>query len=265
MPEATTKSLSEYEEGDVFEGEDITRLYASRSTYLIFEGNKSGVVTVKVAEESKKELRERTSPISPKIALITGYLTDRTEKRKYVDQIGLAYSEAIEGNTDGAIEICDRLIERIESYKSNTGRFYYLMSCLSITLIMMAFTSVLKLFDFSLSFEQYVHMTTYASIGGFLSVARGLRTIEINAHDFGWFQFFYGGLRMLISMFSGLIMYILIKSELILSNLQLDQNEYALYLIAIVAGFSESYVPNLLSKVEKNSSGKPKGIGGNQP
>jgi len=54
-------------------------------------------------------------------------------------------------------------------------------------------------------------------------------------------------------MFSGLIIYVLVKSEIVLPNLNHENNIYVVYILAIAAGFSESMIPNLLKKVEKTN------------
>jgi hypothetical protein len=73
----TQKPLKEYNEGDTYKGELITTLYAAKTEYLIFEGNKSGKVTIAT---SNAELRKRCSEISPQISLIIEYLITKKEK-----------------------------------------------------------------------------------------------------------------------------------------------------------------------------------------
>ena len=194
--------------------------------------------------------------ISPKIIVITELLTKKTEKRKFVDMIGLAYSEAIEGETERAEEICDKILERIESYKSNLGRFYYLLSCLVIVAISIIISFVIERCKILPEIIPHFFIMTYASIGGFISVAKNIKKINIDSSAFGWYQFAYGTTRILIAMFSGLIMFVLIKSELILSVFNNTDNIYVVYLLAIVAGFSESFIPNLLTKIENKESEK---------
>ena len=217
------KSLIDYNEGDNFRGEIITTLYAAKTDYLIFEGDKSGEVTVAT---DNSELRKLCSLISPQIMVITELLIKKKEKRKFVDMIGLAYSDAIEGETKKAEDICNKLIERIELYKCNIGRFYYLLSCLGIVIIALIISYILEIFRFIPEIIPHFYIMTYASIGGFLSVARNLKKINIDSSVFGWYQFIYGATRILIAMFSGLIMYVLIKSDLILPVLNNSENMY---------------------------------------
>lgn len=247
---AIPKSLADYNEGDIYKNELITRLYSAKPDYLIFEGNKCGEVTV--ATENK-ELRRRCSEIGTRISVITEYLVTKNQKRKFVDQIGLAFSEAIEGNIEEAQKILDKLIERIELYKGNLGKFYYLISCLGVVLIAIILSYLLNKYKFIPEIIPHFIIMTYAAIGGFLSTAKDLRKIHIDSSDFGWFQVFYGSTRILISMFSGLIIYVLVKSEIVLPNLNHENNIYVVYILAIAAGFSESMIPNLLKKVEKTN------------
>lgn len=258
------KSLADYNEGDLFRGETITTLYAAKSDFLIFEGDKSGEVTVATDDP---QLRKLASEISPWIIVITGYLEKEKEKRKFVDQIGLAYTEAISGDIENAKKICDKIIQRIEVYKLNIGRFYYLLSCLSVVIITLIISYFLKRYKFIPEIIPHFYMMTYASIGGFLSVAKDIKKIQIESSEFGWFQFFYGGIRILTAMFSGLIVYVLIQSKLVFPVLTEEGNGYAIAVIAFLSGFSETFLPNLLKQVENkgqetnNQSIKPEETG----
>lgn len=247
------KSLAECNEGDNYKGEIITSLYAAKSEYLIFEGDNCGEVTI--ATENP-ELKRRCSEISLKISIITEYLITKREKRKFVDRIGLAYVETIEGNTENANKICDKIIDRIELYKSNIGRFYYLLTCLSIVIIALTISFLLKKYKFIPEIIPQFYIMTYAAIGGFLSIAKDIKKINIDSSDFGWFQIFYGATRILISMFSGLIIYVLVKSEQVLPSLNSYDNIYIVCILAIAAGFSETLIPNLLKRIEDEKTKK---------
>lgn len=248
-----SKSHADFNEGDNYKGERITSLYAAKPEYLIFEGDNCGEVTI--ATENP-EFKRRCSEISFKVSIITEYLITIRQKQKYVDRIGLAYCEAIEGNIENADKICDKIIDRIELYKSNIGRFYYLLTCLSMVVIALAISYLLKKYKFIPEIIPHFYIMTYASIGGFLSIAKDIKKIHIDSSDFGWFQAFYGATRILISMFSGLIVYILIKSEQVIPSLNSQDNIYIVCILAITAGFSETLIPNLLKRIEDENTRK---------
>lgn len=245
--EDSKKLLVDYKEGETYMGETITKLYSVQSEYMIFEGTNTGDIIVAT---DNPELRKRCSEISPLVSVITGYLSTIRDKQKYADQIGLAYSEAIEGNIESAKKICNDSIENIELLKSNIGRFYYLLSCLTVVIIALLLSYLLKKYKFIPEIIPQFYIMTYASIGGFLAVAKDIKKIHVSASDFGWFQIFYGATRILISMFSGLIIYVLIKSELIFPDLNKQENIFVICILAVVAGFSETFLPNLLKKIE---------------
>jgi hypothetical protein len=101
-----------------------------------------------------------------------------------------------------------------------------------------------------------IYMITFGGIGGLFSVA-----ININKHQEKVNRLFgahviAGVFRMLIAMMSGLIIYVFFKSKLIAIGSSLtggdeSADHFATYMIAILAGFSESLVPNLIRKTEK--------------
>lgn len=243
------KPYDKYNEGDTYEGEIINSIFSSTERYLIFEGNNSGTVTVATNDP---DLRANCSKISSKISLITGYLVTKAEMRKFVDRIGLAYSEAIESNFEIANEICDTMIKDIILLKKNKGRFSYLATCLMFVIFFVILSYLQSKFSIEPLFDPYLTIMVFSAIGGFFSVALNINKIEIDIDDFSLFHFFNGGLRILISILAGVIIYVLIKSELIIPSLINEQNNHVFYLLAVLAGFSESYIPNLLKKIELN-------------
>jgi hypothetical protein len=244
------KSLAEYIEGDEFLGETITKLFSSKAEVLIYEANNCAEITIYTDDIP---IRKLCSQISPKMAIINSFLKTKPQKERYIDQIGMAYAEVIEGNVKGAIGICDQVILRIEKNKKDLGKFKYLVSCLAVVFINVILCWIMDLEDLFTDFYDRYLIMTYASIGGFLSIAKNLNKIEVDSYDFGWFQVFYGALRIFLSMLSGLIMYILIKSELLFPKL-LDGSETSevFHILAILAGFSESLIPDLLKRIETN-------------
>jgi len=243
--------FSELNEGDSHKNEKITKLFAAKDDmYIIYEGNNNGEVTI---DTNDAVLRQRCSELSSRISVITEYLVSRSDKRKYVSQIGLAYAEAIEDKIDFAKSICDKLIVRIELYKSNIGRFYYLVTCLILVILCLLFSFILNRFKIIPEIVPHFYVMTFASIGGFLSISKNIKKLKIDSSDFGWFQIFYGFTRIIISMFSGLIIYALMKSELLLPKLNSNENFYIVCIMGVLAGFSESLIPNLFNSLESKA------------
>jgi hypothetical protein len=99
------------------------------------------------------------------------------------------------------------------------------------------------------------YMMTFGAIGGLLSIA-----IYIDKHEEKFSRFMiqrvYAGLfRILIAMLSGLIIYILFRSDLIV-GFNDQSNNFLKYALAIISGFSQNLVPNLANKSEGKVGGQ---------
>lgn len=55
-------------------------------------------------------------------------------------------------------------------------------------------------------------------------------------------------------MISSLIVYSIIKSDLILGIFNEGKNDYIFFAFGALSGFSESFVPNILKKIEKENA-----------
>lgn len=249
MEDDRQRKLSDYAEGDTFRGDLITNLYTSNDEFLIYEGNDSGKITLATNVE---EIKRKCSAISAQIARISGHLLTVADRRLFVDQIALAYREIIMGNSAEALKICASILEDIKAYKSRRelGRIYYLSTCLVAVLTALLLAYLLKRYAVIPEILPHYYFMAYASVGGFLSVAKDINQIEVTSTEFGRYQMVYGGIRILIAMFSGLIVYVAIESKMVLPQLADADNFYIPCILAIAAGFSESLVPNLLKKVE---------------
>ncbi|HSC38559.1 MAG TPA: hypothetical protein VLD19_11820, partial [Chitinophagaceae bacterium] len=63
--------------------------------------------------------------------------------------------------------------------------------------------------------------------------------------------------RIFISMLSGIIVYALIQSDFLLGFLKKEGNNqiiYIYYVLAVVSGFSETFIPDVLGGVEKKAT-----------
>ena len=64
---------------------------------------------------------------------------------------------------------------------------------------------------------------------------------------------FLSASRILLSMISAIIALILIKSNLVLGLVDNVDGAYPYYCIAVLAGFSENYIPDLLKKINNDN------------
>ncbi len=95
----------------------------------------------------------------------------------------------------------------------------------------------------------------FAGFGGFISVTRKLLNLVIEKGVKFTVYILYGIERMIIANLSGVVAYVLIKSGIALSFVnEVSEPLYAYIAIAIVAGFSENYIPDILINIEKKEN-----------
>jgi hypothetical protein len=90
-----------------------------------------------------------------------------------------------------------------------------------------------------------------SALGGFLSVAIGVPHLTIE--DYFWINFFYGGLRIIIALICGIAMTFLVRAGIALTFLKDPSATDGFIVAALLAGFSEKLVPNVLVGLDKKS------------
>jgi hypothetical protein len=113
----------------------------------------------------------------------------------------------------------------------------------------------------TLSALRFAAVGTFGAIGGFLSVSIGLHKLRIDP-DTDWkINAVAGASRIVIAIIGSIFVYLAIVSKLVLGNLSLADSEAGLYAISLAAGFSETFVPNILrhltSETEEGRAERP--------
>lgn len=160
----------------------------------------------------------------------------------------------------------EQMLRAVESRLRNLAtlkeHLHYLLGSIAVVLIiiiLLGFIYLVAQFKGDKSFDSILILFQVAAcgaLGGSLSVARGVRKLEIDPDSHWAMNALTGGSRILIAIVGSLFVYFEIASKLILGTLFLSGDElpYAIYAFSIVAGFSESFVPNILSKVSVEKS-----------
>jgi hypothetical protein len=93
-------------------------------------------------------------------------------------------------------------------------------------------------------------------MGGVMSVAIGLRKLDLDIQDSSYANTFYGALRVIIASIAGVIIYFIIESKIALAVLQdPSASPYGFVVAAFVSGFSEMLVPNIMKKMDSTAQG----------
>jgi hypothetical protein len=86
-------------------------------------------------------------------------------------------------------------------------------------------------------------------MGGFLSVCIGINKLSIDMDSDWRVNAISGASRVVISIIGSILVYMAIVSRLFLANFSLQDSAAGIYTLSIAAGFSETFVPNILRQL----------------
>ncbi|MBY4838524.1 hypothetical protein K5Y30_10125 [Pantoea sp. DY-5] len=151
------------------------------------------------------------------------------------------------------------IIDEIESdYKSTMfGRNIYQLGAITLSLIIITFSLVAYLCR-ETEFLKHNHFLTivfyvaaFASMGGFISVSLKIKSLHTDRELNGWAYFFNGAERILFSVIAGVLVFFMLKSNMIFGFLNTSSDiSFSIYVICALSGFSETLIPNTLRNLE---------------
>ncbi len=180
----------------------------------------------------------------------------------------MALASGLDGHEEQAFKALDDLERQIRNYLETSGRTHYLVtSTILLVLTGMVWVVSLSLSSFSdlqffqagQSFENYqiqIKMVLLGGLGGWLSLLQGYRSLDTQGEDSFVVNFALASARILTAMICGLVSYWMIEADLFLGIIQKSPAGYNV--IAVLAGFSERMVPNLLNRLGQKVEGSEK-------
>lgn len=239
-------------------GNIISKIYVrSEGKYLIYKCNKIDDIFF----DGNDSVKASYANIHGKVATIFGrFHSEFKNHPQFIDQIVFAIVECIDGNKEEAFKILDNLEKRILYFKKCKGRIFYLLGGLCLVIFNIIVTLYFKFYrpELCSQFEQsfiVLSVITSGSLGGFLSISININKFKIDS-DSGLLNNMAAGLiRIAISMICSFFIYYVLKSEIILGIIN-DLSSVNDFMIALgfISGFSETFVPNIINKVESKHS-----------
>jgi hypothetical protein len=239
-----------YTIGSRFEGDIIDHIFEAYDDLLIYRVKGEACVSVYFDEEDG-QYKKNLSKISKKMAELKACVCTKLENKKFARQIALIYKTALLGDAETAELISDKVLVEAQSFKMGIARLLYLISCFSIVALMLIFCVLQDNYFMSEYLMPYAKIMLFGSIGGFISVFISLKKLNLEININYWSQSVYGIFRITVAILSAIVSYLLIRSELILPSIN-TENVFVYYIFAVVAGFSETFIPNVLKKIEKD-------------
>ncbi|MGE5328875.1 MAG: hypothetical protein ACM3KR_05145 [Deltaproteobacteria bacterium] len=238
-------------------GERITKIYSrQKGKYVIYCCENVDDIYFDGTEDAQSNY----SKISDYIARLNGLFYNEKNKYTFItEQISNAIGEAAQGEIQKAIEILNGLENKILKLKKIEGRIQYLLGALILILINLVLSVVLMFVYKNLNdpFWKVCLLGWFSvglgSLGGFLSISININKLDIDFDSGFLMNVISGFIRVVIAMIASLFIFLLLKSNIFLANANLGSSKYIIFSFAIIAGFSETIVPNIINKLEKKS------------
>lgn len=243
-------------------GNTIKKIYARGDEYVIYEIETSDVVdSFKVWIDTIIE--DNNVPIDNYVGIREKFTKVKSLFYKCIDKsaskaiLADIVATAIESGPGSANTQLENLIKEINSEYEDQfkNRMRLLISSLALAGI---FISIALFIYINNLLESYFHLRNFlyvaagGCVGGFFSISIGINKIVSEKDVAKWLYVLYGAERMTISILAAGISYFAIQTDLVFGlakNLSNPLNGYVFF--SIVAGFSETLVPNILTKIEK--------------
>lgn len=236
-------------------GRTISEIFArEQGKYVIYTCTDIPEINI----DGSTETQERLSKISSPLSKIDSLTVNDIKKYKFInEQIAYAMINAIEGNVEEATLILNNLEKKVIKIRVLNGRIHYLLGS-GILPVLCILISLFLALNYNLINDPVrkeiifiVFVSTFGSIGGFLSISVKMNNLDIDS-DSGFFSNFAAGmLRLLIAICGSIFILLVIKSNLLLGVLNdKTTSKYVFFALAFVAGFSETFVPNVINKLE---------------
>lgn len=248
----------EFKEGGVdLQGAKIDHVYVTDINYVIYrtsEGIKYYIYDDYLPEEERIYWK-RVVGIGPQLGRIYSLQPEELNSVESINrQIVRGVNQSLEGNNEEARSILQDAEDRLIRLRCLQGRLQYLFSAGLIAFIPITLVICHEIFPYCANNTQLLHflkIATCGALGGFFSVSLSVWNLKVDVDASRMLNFAAGGSRILIAIVAAIFTYFAIKSKLILGAL--DDESYGIFVAAIISGFSETFVPNIIRKVsEKN-------------
>ena len=234
-------------------GNSVTQIYHYEpNKYVIYENDRMDVLID--GDDSKLSGATRTNELLSEIADYTSHAP--LLKRKYNSSVAHALRLLLDGDSAACEKSLENVLASIPLDLARGSKLSYVMGAVGLMLLLLGLFGItfkLGLLN-SLGVRVYTSLV-FAAMGGVMSVAIGMRKLDVDLHDSQLVNGFYGALRVTIASIAGVVMLFLIESGFALAFLKTSQDPaYGFTIAAFLSGFSEMLVPNIMKKMDDPST-----------
>ena len=243
-------------------GNVVTNVLARSNEYVIYEiededvNNRIKVLVDGLTDESEKCIAARFNTVKQKYIEAKGLLGKSSNYGMMKHRIAHTLSSCLSTDDVDGIEEFSELISTItkEHEEMVTNRAIYLAPCVIATTLL--FSACICFINERISVTPlWLILTSLlaASLGGSISILAKAKMLNFEEFKTKKHYFLLGVERIFLSFVAGAIVFVAIKSGVLFPSF-MSESYWAIMMIIVVSGFSESFVPGILDKVNKENA-----------
>ncbi|MEY2511780.1 MAG: hypothetical protein QOE26_2543 [Verrucomicrobiota bacterium] len=239
-------------------GRKITRIYAADKDYVIY------FLGCDLYYETTPEIEHDLGSADASLARINRLLDSKPSKnsREYNENCSILEltADALEmffcGEKPEAIEILNGLCDKLKSKEEGQRRLFYQLGTFVITMLVWSVYLAWQTKGwFTPNWEPWFLAAALAMAGGLFSVCLSIGSLEVNVNQEKFFLLSAGATRAIVALLAGAGLLLAMRSK-IFGGITYDKEppnlgdalKTAEVFFCFLAGFSETFVPNILSK-----------------
>jgi len=244
----------------------IKKIFVKRDEYVIYEiatnmlseSLKIYIMTKEEEEDDPAGLLDNFNKIKIELNEVKAILYKAKRENAFKQIISSAIAHGMEGEREQAIQQLIDIKNRIntEYNEEFISKVLYIgtsfvISLFFIIISILVYTNTLGISSKYNLLKELIYISTFGIFGGLISISLKLKSIELEKEINQFYFIFYGIERMFIAIIGSIFIYFIIKSGLAFDFINnLSNPLYAYAVIAVLSGFSETLIPDVLKKME---------------
>lgn len=229
----------------------VKKIYTKSKGFIIYRTNSAIRLNIDDDDPEINTYMTNHLKIGVDLARIYSWLPENLSWSEPINkQIARAMTTNVLGNYSDAKIMLDHAEERIIKLKTIQGRIQYTLSAFLAVLIISILTLLFRFFNA----EVLPEVMLFGALGGVLSIAVSYSSLTIDI-DANWkTNSLIGGSRIVIAVIASLFSYLAIQSGIAFSFIQESGSNHGIFLVAMIAGFAEMLVPNMMNNLASEKS-----------
>jgi hypothetical protein len=232
------------------DGKKVAKIYAKAPGYVIYRTDNAIRIDMDDDHPKLGDYETNHYKIGVQLARMYSLLPENLSSTESINRlVGRALTLNVAGNCDDAKDVLRHAESRLVKLKTIQGRLQYTASAFCLSIVIFGI-SLLKCLEDS---QIFVQVMVCGALGGMLSIVIGYRSLSIDVDADLTTNCLIGVSRIIIAVIASLFIYFSIKSNIIFSFVNEQSDHYGVFMFAMVAGFVEMLVPNIMNNLAKDA------------